>query len=191
MKLIFFFEKCQVTLWLTPLPPPCDFWWHCFGSNLVFGSLVTNIYYYPLLQPMGAPGAGTKPKCSFFDIFFTKTVPWFLSRGPRSWGKESNVGGGTTCTTTLRNPLKNAHSFLRNSVDIIHLLLVHVFLLLMDNVTIVVPFSLQLVVFSKFLMIKINRKTFLYIYAEVVTLVAGSLEAGGLPGSLEIPDVLK
>ncbi len=29
------------------------------------------------------------------------------------------------------------------------------------------------------------------IYAEVVTFVAGSLEAGGLPGSLEIPDVLK
>jgi hypothetical protein len=32
---------------------------------------------------------------------------------------------------------------------------------------------------------------FLAIYAEVVTFVAGSLEAGGLPGSLEIPDVLK
>jgi hypothetical protein len=29
------------------------------------------------------------------------------------------------------------------------------------------------------------------IYAEVVTFVAGSLEAGGLPGSLEIPEVLK
>jgi hypothetical protein len=28
-------------------------------------------------------------------------------------------------------------------------------------------------------------------YAEVVTFVAGSLEAGGLPGSLEIPEVLK
>jgi hypothetical protein len=31
----------------------------------------------------------------------------------------------------------------------------------------------------------------LKIYAEVVTFVAGSLEAGGLPGSLEIPEVLK
>jgi hypothetical protein len=31
----------------------------------------------------------------------------------------------------------------------------------------------------------------LEIYAEVVTFVAGSLEAGGLPGSLEIPEVLK
>jgi hypothetical protein len=30
-----------------------------------------------------------------------------------------------------------------------------------------------------------------FIYAEVVTFVAGSLEAGGLPGSLEIPEVLK
>ncbi len=29
------------------------------------------------------------------------------------------------------------------------------------------------------------------IHAEVVTFVAGSLEAGGLPGSLEIPEVLK
>jgi hypothetical protein len=29
------------------------------------------------------------------------------------------------------------------------------------------------------------------IYAEVVTFVAGSLEAGGLPGNLEIPEVLK
>ena len=29
------------------------------------------------------------------------------------------------------------------------------------------------------------------IYAEVVTFVAGSLEAGGLPGSLEISEVLK
>ena len=29
------------------------------------------------------------------------------------------------------------------------------------------------------------------INAEVVTFVAGSLEAGGLPGSLEIPEVLK
>jgi hypothetical protein len=29
------------------------------------------------------------------------------------------------------------------------------------------------------------------IYAEVVTFVASSLEAGGLPGSLEIPEVLK
>ncbi len=29
------------------------------------------------------------------------------------------------------------------------------------------------------------------IYAAVVTFVAGSLEAGGLPGSLEIPEVLK
>jgi hypothetical protein len=29
------------------------------------------------------------------------------------------------------------------------------------------------------------------IYAEVVTFVAGSLEAEGLPGSLEILDVLK
>ncbi len=28
-------------------------------------------------------------------------------------------------------------------------------------------------------------------YAEVVTFVAGSLEAGGLPGSLEVPLVLK
>ncbi len=28
-------------------------------------------------------------------------------------------------------------------------------------------------------------------YAEVVTFVAGSLEAGGLPGSLEVPVVLK
>jgi hypothetical protein len=27
--------------------------------------------------------------------------------------------------------------------------------------------------------------------SEVVTFVAGSLEAGGLPGSLEIPEVLK
>ncbi len=34
-------------------------------------------------------------------------------------------------------------------------------------------------------------KQFLLIYAEVVTFVAGSLEAGGLPGSLEIPEVLK
>ncbi len=33
--------------------------------------------------------------------------------------------------------------------------------------------------------------TFIFIYAEVVTFVAGSLEAGGLPGSLEIPEVLK
>jgi hypothetical protein len=32
---------------------------------------------------------------------------------------------------------------------------------------------------------------FVFIYAEVVTFVAGSLEAGGLPGSLEIPEVLK
>ncbi len=32
---------------------------------------------------------------------------------------------------------------------------------------------------------------FLEIHAEVVTFVAGSLEAGGLPGSLEIPEVLK
>ncbi len=31
----------------------------------------------------------------------------------------------------------------------------------------------------------------LTIYAEVVTFVAGSLEAGGLPGSLEITEVLK
>ncbi len=31
----------------------------------------------------------------------------------------------------------------------------------------------------------------LEIDAEVVTFVAGSLEAGGLPGSLEIPEVLK
>jgi hypothetical protein len=29
------------------------------------------------------------------------------------------------------------------------------------------------------------------IYAEVVTFVAGSLESGGLPVSLEIPEVLK
>ncbi len=29
------------------------------------------------------------------------------------------------------------------------------------------------------------------IYAEVVTFVAGSLEAGGLPGSLELTEVLK
>ncbi len=32
---------------------------------------------------------------------------------------------------------------------------------------------------------------FFLIYAAVVTFVAGSLEAGGLPGSLEIPEVLK
>ncbi len=33
--------------------------------------------------------------------------------------------------------------------------------------------------------------TVFQIYAEVVAFVAGSLEAGGLPGSLEIPEVLK
>ncbi len=38
---------------------------------------------------------------------------------------------------------------------------------------------------------KIQFKTYYKINAEVVTFVAGSLEAGGLPGSLEIPDVLK
>jgi hypothetical protein len=32
---------------------------------------------------------------------------------------------------------------------------------------------------------------FVLIYAEVVTFVAGSLEAGGLPGSLEVLVVLK
>ncbi len=37
----------------------------------------------------------------------------------------------------------------------------------------------------------ISRTTYEDMYAEVVTFVAGSLEAGGLPGSLEIPDVLK
>jgi hypothetical protein len=36
--------------------------------------------------------------------------------------------------------------------------------------------------------LKMNFKD---INAEVVTFVAGSLEAGGLPGSLEIPEVLK
>jgi hypothetical protein len=40
--------------------------------------------------------------------------------------------------------------------------------------------------FIKLLLYKIIK-----IYAEVVTFVAGSLEAGGLPGSLEIPEVLK
>ncbi len=38
---------------------------------------------------------------------------------------------------------------------------------------------------------KKNFTSFTFIYAEVVTFVAGSLEAGGLPGSLEIPEVLK
>jgi hypothetical protein len=36
-----------------------------------------------------------------------------------------------------------------------------------------------------------NFLNVVHIYAEVVTFVAGSLEAGGLPGSLEIPEVLK
>jgi hypothetical protein len=39
--------------------------------------------------------------------------------------------------------------------------------------------------------LKIRKIFFILIYAEVVTFVAGSLEAGGLPGSLEIPEVLK
>jgi hypothetical protein len=37
----------------------------------------------------------------------------------------------------------------------------------------------------------IQKCQIMCINAEVVTFVAGSLEAGGLPGSLEIPDVLK
>ncbi len=38
---------------------------------------------------------------------------------------------------------------------------------------------------------QILRRNYMDMYAAVVTFVAGSLEAGGLPGSLEIPEVLK
>ncbi len=65
------------------------------------------------------------------------------------------------------------------------------FLLISSVILLFISFIELCYIITFFIVVALIFYNLLTIYAEVVAFVAGSLEAGGLPGSHKIPEVLK